>query len=95
MRIFLVMLSILLGSVVTFADVSEYNRFINPYQVNISLPSKDVDSEEGVEVRTVSPYEQYSDDDVDRLKKIGKETIYNIQNTETNYDNWFFRRTFL
>ena len=48
MRIFLVMLSILLGSVVSFADVSEYNRFINPYQVNISLPSKDVDSEEDI-----------------------------------------------
>ena len=87
MRIFLVMLSILLGSVVSFADVSEYNRFINPYQVNISLPSKDVDSEEDIEIRTVSPYEQYSDDDVDRLKNLGKETIYNIKNTETNYND--------
>ena len=58
-----------------------------PTYTSPTLPSKDVDSEEGVEVRTVSPYEQYSDDDVDRLKKIGKETIYNIQNTETNYDN--------
>ena len=88
MRVFLVMLSILVGSsLCSFADVSEYDRFINPYQVNISLPSKELDEDKGVELRSVSPYERYDEDKVDRLENFGKDTIYNIKNTDTDYGN--------